>query len=51
MLPAEWIENVALISTAQDQTLTPFFFRRKPAFCDNDGLELLADHKKLNFFL
>lgn len=51
MLPAEWIENVALISTAQDQTLTPFFFRRKPAFCDNDGLELSADHKKLNFFL
>lgn len=51
MLPDEWIENVVLISTAQDQILIPLFFRRKPAFCDNDGLELLAGHKKLNFFL
>lgn len=51
MLPAEWIDDLALISTVQDHILIPFFFREKGSVsCDNDCLQLLADHKRLHFF-
>jgi len=39
MFPDKRIDNLALISTAQDQILIPFFFRRKSAFCDNECLQ------------